>query len=405
MTDDARPPSIAWRPLAVVTAAVAVVLFALSGRYGYFRDELYFLACGRHLAWGYPDQPPLTPVLARIMNGVGHGSLTVFRLPAVAASAGVTLLSGLMARELGGGRFSQVLAAGTAATATYVLLSGHLLVTSTIDLLVWVVLTWLVLRILRTGDDWLWLVAGVVTGLGLINKQLPVVLVLGVLVGVLLTPGAQRLLSSRWLWAGVVVAAAAWTPVLLWQAQHGWPQLSLAGQIRAEYGTAAERANFLLLQVLLFSLGATYLWILGLVHLWRDPGWARRSARRSVGRISWRTSLRPITRSPRTDAPMPASTPPTTARRARSTSSGRPEACRRHGADTTAMACGARRRRVSAPSSSCGRTRRQARSSSAARSTRASPQRWPTRRATGRRCTSAEHRSAAGKPRGHAWFT
>jgi 4-amino-4-deoxy-L-arabinose transferase-like glycosyltransferase len=271
--DDGRPPAVAWRPLALVTAALTIALVALNGRYGYFRDELYFLGAGRHLAWGYPDQPPLTPFLAWVMNGVGHGSLVVFRLPAAASAAGVTLLTGLMARELGGNRFSQVLAAGTVAVSTYVLLSGHLLVTSTVDLLVWVALSWLVLRILRTGDEWLWLVAGVVAGIGFLNKELPIVLLLGFLVGVLLTPSARRLLRSRWLWAGMVVAAAAWTPVLTWQARHGWPQFTLAGQIRAEYGTADERANFLVLQLLIFGLGATYLWMLGLVHLWRDAAW------------------------------------------------------------------------------------------------------------------------------------
>jgi 4-amino-4-deoxy-L-arabinose transferase-like glycosyltransferase len=273
MTDGARPPVVAWRPLTLVTAALTIGLVALSGRYGYFRDELYFLAAGRHLAWGYPEQPPLTPFLASLLNGIGHGSLVIFRLPAAVAAAGVTLVTGLLARELGGNRFSQVLAAGTVAAGTYVLLSGHLLVTSTIDLLVWVVLSWLVVRILRTGDERLWLPAGVVAGVGFLNKQLPIVLLIGFLVGVLLTPSAWLVLRSRWLLAGIVVAAAAWTPVLIWQARHGWPQLTLAGQIRAEYGAAGERANFFEFQVLLFSLGATYLWILGLVHLWRDPAW------------------------------------------------------------------------------------------------------------------------------------
>jgi Dolichyl-phosphate-mannose-protein mannosyltransferase len=263
-------PRVAWRQLAIVTGTLALVLVAFSGRYGYHRDELYFLACGRHLAWGYPDQPPLTPFLAWVMNGIGHGSLVVFRLPATASAAAVTLLTGLMSRELGGGRFAQILGALTAAVSTYVLAVGHLLDTSTIDLLVWVILTWLVLRILRTGDERLWLVAGVVTGIGLINKQLPIVLLLGLLVGILLTPSARVHLRSRWLWAGVVVAAIAWAPVLDWQARHGWPQLTLAGQIRDEYGAADERVAFFAAQLLLFPF---YLWIIGLVHLWRDAAW------------------------------------------------------------------------------------------------------------------------------------
>ena len=81
---DVAAGDVAWRPLIALTAAVLAVLIAFSNRYGYFRDELYFLAAGHHLAWGYPDQPPLTPFLAWVMNGVGHGSLVVFRLPAAA---------------------------------------------------------------------------------------------------------------------------------------------------------------------------------------------------------------------------------------------------------------------------------------------------------------------------------
>ena len=250
-----------------------MVLVATSTQYGYHRDELYFLAAGRHLAWGYPDQPPLTPFLAWVMNGLGHGSLVVFRLPATLAAAGVTLLAGLMARELGGGRFAQALSALTVAMSTYVLLSGHLLVTSTVDLLVWVTITWLVVRILRTGNEKLWLPAGVLAGLGLLNKQLPIVLLAGLLVGILLTPPARPVLRSWWLLAGCIVAAVMWTPVLVWQAQHGWPQLTLAGQIRDEYGAAGERLNFFFLQLALFSAGAAYLWVVGLRALWRRDEW------------------------------------------------------------------------------------------------------------------------------------
>lgn len=229
---------VAWRPLLVVVGALAALQVALGGRYGYHRDELYFVAAGGRPAWGYPDQPPLTPLLAAAAQAVAPGSVTVLRLWAVLAMAGATLVSGLVARELGGGRFAQVLAALATGLGAFSLLSGHLLATSTIDLTVWVVLSWLVLRSLRTGDERLWLVAGGVLGAGLLNKQLPVFLAVGIAVGILLTPSARPVLRSAWLWCGVLVAAVLWAPVLAWQAVHGWPQLTLAGQIRAEYGTA-----------------------------------------------------------------------------------------------------------------------------------------------------------------------
>lgn len=264
---------IAWRNLGLVCGITGLVLVVVSGRYGYHRDELYFLAAGRHLAWGYPDQPPLTPFLARLMDDVGGGSLVVFRLPATLAAMAVTLLTGLLARELGGGLFAQTLAAFTVAVSTYVLLSGHLLVTSTVDLLVWVSVIWLVVRILNGADPRLWLVGGLISGLGFWNKQLPVVLLFGLFVGALLTPPARRFLRSPWLWAGMAVAAAMWVPVLAWQAHHGWPQLTLAGQIRDEYGTPGERVNFVFLQFALFGFGGAYLWVVGLRHLWKDPAW------------------------------------------------------------------------------------------------------------------------------------
>jgi 4-amino-4-deoxy-L-arabinose transferase-like glycosyltransferase len=268
-------PSVAWLPLVSITGGLLVVLVAFGGRYGFHRDELYFLAAGRHPAWGYPDQPPLTPLVAHLMDLVAPRSVWALRIPAALAAAAVTLGAGLTARELGGGRFAQGLAALATGTGLFVLLSGRLLATSTIDLLVWVTLVFLAVRAVRTGQEKLWLAAGVVAGAGLLNKQTPAFLLFALLVGMLATPPARHHLKSPWLWAGAAVAALMWAPVLVWQASHGWPQLTLAGQIHDEYGTAGERAGFFALQIVLFSLGATYLWIIGLVQLWRDPAWRR----------------------------------------------------------------------------------------------------------------------------------
>src|SRR6478752_7284204 len=110
VTSNAAPlPPLAWRGLAVVCAFLAVVLLVASSRYGYHRDELYFIACGRHLAWSYPDQGVLTPLLAVVFETLGHGSLVVFRLPAVVSVVGAAWLTALTARELGGRARAQVL--------------------------------------------------------------------------------------------------------------------------------------------------------------------------------------------------------------------------------------------------------------------------------------------------------
>src|SRR5262245_42602172 len=111
-TDTARPhtttrPPIAWVPLWLAAAATGLLLLVTSGRYGYHRDELYFLTAGRHLDWGYIDQPPLTPALARLLDDLFPGSLTMLRLPSTLAAVAMVLLAGLLSRELGGGRIAQ----------------------------------------------------------------------------------------------------------------------------------------------------------------------------------------------------------------------------------------------------------------------------------------------------------
>ena len=260
-----------------------MVLLAASTRYGYHRDELYFIVSGQHLAWSYPDQGVLTPLLAITFEKLGHGSLVVFRLPAVASVVGAAWLTGLTARELGGRTRAQVLATLTVAVSTVGTLAGHLLSTSTPDFVLWVAITWVVLRIARTGQTRLWVVAGVLVGVALLNKDLVLALVLSLTIGLFTVPGGRRLVFNRWYVVGGVIALAAWAPGLLWQAHHGWPQVTLARMIREEYGTPGERIGFLAVQIVLFSLGATVLWVIGAVRVWRDPAW--RFAR--VLAVSW----------------------------------------------------------------------------------------------------------------------
>ena len=265
-----EPARFGWRGLAALSGLAAVLVWS-SSRYGYHRDELYFLACGRRLAWGYPDQPPLTPLLARAMELLHPHSPLVLRVPAVALMVGVTAVTALLARDFGGGRFAQGLAGLAVGSGTVLLLGGHVLVTATVDLAVWVGITWLAVRLLHSGDRRWWLPLGALLGIGLLNKQLPLLLAAGLVAGLLLTPSARPLLRGPWPWIGGATAAACWAPVLLWQARHGWPQLTLAGQIRAEYGRPGERIAALVGQLLLFGLGAGVLWIMGVRQLFRRP--------------------------------------------------------------------------------------------------------------------------------------
>ena len=113
----------------------SALLVATSWRYGYHRDELYFLVAGRHPDWGYPDQPPLTPILARIMDSIGPGSVVVLRLPSALAAAALVLLTGMTAREMGGGTRAQLLAAASIGVAGTTLVTGHFVSTTTYDVL------------------------------------------------------------------------------------------------------------------------------------------------------------------------------------------------------------------------------------------------------------------------------
>ena len=219
LPDFAKGPVIA-AALLLAALLLAALLIAFSGRYGYHRDELYFLADGRHLAWGYPDQPPLVPVIARLMSDLAPASLVVLRLPSAAASAALVVLTGLIAREFGAERTAQALAAICIAVAPLVIGAGHLLSTTTFDLPAWALASWLIVRILRTGNDRLWLAVGLVTGAGLFASDLVAFLLFAVVVA-LAVAGPRRPFGSPWLYAGGVIALAMWVPYLAWQASHG----------------------------------------------------------------------------------------------------------------------------------------------------------------------------------------
>jgi 4-amino-4-deoxy-L-arabinose transferase-like glycosyltransferase len=274
---EAAPPEIrplAWQPVLLIVAAVAIALIAGAGGYGYHRDELYFLEAGRHLGFGYPDQGPLTPLLARLMSDLDPGSLTVLRLPSAVMAAAVVFVTGLLTREIGGGRTSQIVATGCCAVASAVLAVGHLLSTTTFDLLDWSVVCLLVVRAIRTESGPLWLAAGAVAGVGLLNKPLPAFLLLALGIAALAV-GPRSLLRSGWVWAGALLALAIWSPWLIWQAQHHWPQLKVSSAI-AKGGSASSQSRWALLpfQFLLVSPVLAPVWVAGLLGPFRSQALA-----------------------------------------------------------------------------------------------------------------------------------
>lgn len=258
---------LAWRPVGAVSAALVALLPALSPRYGYHRDELYFRVLAEHPGWGYVDQPPFTPMAARVSMALFGDSPAALRVLPALAMAALVVLTALIARELGGGRAAQTLAAAGTATAAYVLIAGHTLLTVSFDLPFWAAAILFTLRALLRGGRW-WLAAGAVIGAATYNKLLIAMLVLALAAGVL-AAGPRRLLASRWLWAGALVAVVVALPNLLYQLTHDLPQLKMAAALGENKG-GEMRVLFAPMQLLLFGPVVAVIGGFGSVRLWRD---------------------------------------------------------------------------------------------------------------------------------------
>jgi 4-amino-4-deoxy-L-arabinose transferase-like glycosyltransferase len=267
----ATVPPLARGPVLAVAGAVAVVLFAASFRYGYFGDELYFLAAGYHLSWGYADNPALVPLLARAMDTLFPGSVAGLRLPATLLTALGVVIAALIARELGGARRAQVMTAAAYAVAPNTIGTGHILATSTVDPFFWTLLTWLVVRWVRLRDDRLLLWAGLATAAALQTKYL-VFVFWAVLAVAVLAVGPRELLRQRMLWVGAALAVLITLPSVLWQATHGWPQLDVNAAVAGEQHAAGGRKVLLpaVLQLAGLPFGAVLLGY-GLWRLLRSP--------------------------------------------------------------------------------------------------------------------------------------
>jgi 4-amino-4-deoxy-L-arabinose transferase-like glycosyltransferase len=273
--------AIAWRWILLVAVAELIVEFSFANRYGYHRDELYFRTAARHPAVAYDDQGAVTPMfgwLSEALFGQTPRGLRVFSAVMVSV---VVVLVALLARELGAGPVGQLVAAVAAAGSAFLLAVGHLLTTSTFDLLVWTTTLLAVARLLAGGDERLWLVVGAALGLGLENKELPLLFAVSLAIGFALDRRLARVVRSRWLWAGIALGIVLWLPYLAWQAGHGWPQLELAADVRRDEASES-RATLIPLQLLLVGPLLAPVLVVGLWGLlrnatlrsWRSLGYA-----------------------------------------------------------------------------------------------------------------------------------
>src|SRR6476660_8392720 len=230
-THDA-PSFLAYGMWIVVAIALGKLLFhcVFNNRYGYFRDEFDYLACGDHLAWGYVDQPPLLPFLVRISRVIIGDSLRSIRfLPALATSA-VVVLTALIAREFGGRRFALVLSAVAVLIAPVYLSGGSLLTTNCLEPLLWMGCAYFAILAIKR-DARYWVCFGVVAGLGLEEKYSIAVFGFGIVVGLLISKQRSALLS-KWFWIGGLAAFVIFLPNLVWNLQHHWPFLELMHDIK-----------------------------------------------------------------------------------------------------------------------------------------------------------------------------
>jgi hypothetical protein len=219
----------------VLFIALANFLFHcyFNNRYGYFRDEFDYMACGDHLAWGYVDQPPLIPFLIRICRFVLGDSLRSIRFIPALASASAVILAATIARELGGRRFALLLTAVTVALAPFYLSNGSLLTTNCLEPLLWMGCAYFLILAIKRNEPRYWLWFGLVAGIGLEEKYSIVVFGFALVVGLLLTE-QRRVFASKWIWLGGAIAFLVFLPNLLWNMQNHWPFVELMHNIKAD---------------------------------------------------------------------------------------------------------------------------------------------------------------------------
>ncbi len=264
--------------LALVRLAVHV---ATNGNYGFHRDELVVVDDARYLAWGYVAYPPFTPFVARVAFELFGASVTGLRFFSALAQSIAMVLAGLIAREMGGGRNAQVLAALATAIAPMSLVMGSMFQYIAFDYLWWVTIAWLMVRMIRTDDARLWLPIGGFIGLGMLTKYTMAFFAVSVAIAVFLTP-LRKSLKSVWLWAGVALSLLIFAPNLIWQVQHEFVSFRFLDSIHARDVEIGRTDGYLSMQLFVSANPFTLpLWIAGLFHLfaskrgrhYRTIGW------------------------------------------------------------------------------------------------------------------------------------
>ncbi|HTJ31322.1 MAG TPA: glycosyltransferase family 39 protein [Acidobacteriaceae bacterium] len=281
------PPRLSLVNALAVTgllAAIRALLYLIAApHYGYFRDELYYLACGEHPAWGYMDQPPLIGWMAWLLEHTIGTSLYALRLLPMLADAATIMLAGLLARKLGGGRWAVLLASLAVLTAPISLAFSHLFTMNAFDPLLWLALAWLFVRLIESGEQKLWLWIGALVGLALLNKYGVIFLLPGLLLGVALS-SLRRSFVRPWFWGGAALATVIALPNFLWQMHWGFPFVQLVRSVRNGRDVMLAPPAYLAQQAQMIGYLPALLVIAALVYLFSAKG--RRYALLALGFVS-----------------------------------------------------------------------------------------------------------------------
>ena len=255
--------------LLVALAGVSFAVHMLvAGNYGYFRDELYYIAAGRHLQAGYVDHPLLMGWLAALLRVTIGDSLVAIHIVPALACALLIVITGLMAREMGGGRVAQVVAGAATMFSLNFIATGSLFSMDVLDQLWWALISLIVIRLLRQDAPRLWLVVGLVAAVALLTKLTILFFGFALVLGLIVTPN-RRYLRTRWLWLGGGIAFLGLLPYLIWNALNDWP----TWEFWQEYGgVGTNPVAFFVAQIGQMNPIAFPLVVAGLIFYFRKPG-------------------------------------------------------------------------------------------------------------------------------------
>jgi len=253
----------------ILAAAGTLLHFLFNRQYGFFRDELYYAACGEHPAWGYVDHSPLAPLISYVARETLGDSLFALRFFPALASAAKIFLGGWIAREIGGGKFAQGFAAFTVLCAPIYLTFDNFLSMNSFEPVFWMLCAAIVLHILNGGDARFWFLFGVVGGIGVLNKHSMLFFGSGLALGLLLTP-ARKVFRSPWTWCGAAVVFLIFLPNLLWEVRNHFPTIALLHTVIGTKYSTVSPLEFIAQQTLLTHPLAAPVWLLGLWFFLHD---------------------------------------------------------------------------------------------------------------------------------------